>query len=86
LSHVCILIFQHKQYYEQEKIACNKCAILSLCVDHVLVKCVGIGSLPLASSSCKNPPAPMAHDLLMFRFMITFALSVVMGKGMHYGS
>ncbi len=54
-------------------------------VDHVLVKCVGIGSLPLARSSCKNPPAPMAHDLLMFRFMITLALSVVMGEAMHYG-
>jgi hypothetical protein len=64
----------------------TKCAILSLCVDHVLVKCVGIRSLPLARSSCKNPPAPMAHDLLMFRSMINVALSVVMGKVMHNGS
>jgi hypothetical protein len=75
--------FQHRQYYEQEKIACNKCAIPALCVNHVLVKCVGIRSLPLARSSCKNPPAPMAHDLLMFRFTINLALSVVMGKAMH---
>jgi hypothetical protein len=81
-----MLIFQHKQCYEQEKIACNKCAILSLCVNHVLVKCVGIRLLPLAKGACKNPPAPMAHDLLMFRFMKTLALSVVMGKAMHYGS
>jgi len=32
-------------------------------------------SIPFLRRRCKNHPSPMPHDLHMFRFMITFALS-----------
>lgn len=38
----------------------------------ILCLLIGIRSLPLLMSRCKNPPPLTPHDLQMFRFAITF--------------
>jgi hypothetical protein len=46
---------------------------------------VGVSSHPLVKSRCKNPLPLRSHDLQMFRFMITFASCIVMGKAQGWG-
>jgi hypothetical protein len=41
--------------------------------------------LPLVKSGCKNPLPLRSHGLQMFRFMITFASCIVMGKAQGWG-
>jgi hypothetical protein len=38
----------------------------------ILCLLIGIRSLPLFMSRCKNPPPLTSHDLQLFRFAITF--------------
>jgi hypothetical protein len=47
---------------------------------------IGITSLLLLISGCKNPPPPMLGDACMFRFMIIFAMCFMMGTAHRQGT
>jgi hypothetical protein len=54
--------------------------LLLLRVGGILCLFIGVISLPLLKSRCKNPPRPIPRDLHMFRFMIMFTLCSLMGN------